>query len=251
MISLLINSWKRPENIYQIIEAQKEYGFINEIIIFNNNKDITIDHDHHKVKVVNSNVDFGLRTRWANGLLASNDCLVFQDDDLIAEPEAFQKMWRAFLDEPRRVYCAWGRNLNSDRTYNMKNAHGIVDICLTCLACVPKELIGFLVESERLFFKHNDLDYSSINKWGYHGDMNGEDIFLSYASSFFFGNRPRQMNLPVRHLQSNEALHRRAGHRKARNNMVENCIDFFFPEKAQTPQERMNLFLKRLKSLNG
>tara|TARA_R110000751_G_scaffold283184_1_gene386514 strand:+ start:83 stop:829 length:747 start_codon:yes stop_codon:yes gene_type:complete len=247
MISLLINSWKRPDNIYKIIETQKDYDLIREIIIFNNNKDVTLSHPHSKVKIVNCNTDFGLRTRWANGLLASEDCLVFQDDDLIAKPEAFSRLWQNFLKDPKRVYCAWGRNLDPQGRYSLKNCYGEVDICLTCLASIPKELIGFLVESERLFFKANSLEYSDINKWGYHGDMNGEDIFLAYASLFTYNNKPMQIDLPVRHLQSSDALHKRSGHREARNNMVNKCEEFFSSNK--TSQKDMIDFLQLARNL--
>jgi len=247
MISLLINSWKRPDNIYKIIERQKDYPIIGEIIVFNNNKEVSLSYCHDKVKIVNCNTDFGLRTRWANGLLASNDCLVFQDDDLIAKPEAFDSIWNSFCNNPHRVYCAWGRNLDEKGNYSLKNCYGEVDICLTCLASIPKDLVGFLVESERLFFRRNNLSYSKLNKWGYHGNMNGEDIFLVYASLFVYKNKPLQIKLPTRQLPSSDALHKRSGHREARSNMVKKCKEFFFSK--DTPQEKMEVFLRTIRSL--
>ena len=44
IISVLINGWKRPENVLRILNKQKDYELVNEIIVFNNNPDIYFDY---------------------------------------------------------------------------------------------------------------------------------------------------------------------------------------------------------------
>tara|TARA_Y100000310_G_scaffold194723_1_gene194724 strand:+ start:491 stop:1216 length:726 start_codon:yes stop_codon:yes gene_type:complete len=238
MISLLINSWKRPDNIRSIIEAQKDYDLIGEILIFNNNPEINIEYSHHKIKIINSNIDFGLRTRWVNGVLAENDCLVFQDDDLIAKENAFEKMWSHFNDDPERIYCAWGRNASAEGLYSMKNCYGEVEIALTCLACVSKKAVPFVISAERMFFEHNGLD------WVY---TNGEDIFLSYCVSNLYNKPALQIDLPVHHLPAPHSLHKKSSHKKERTIMVLKCREFF-NKNPRLYQEKMSEYLDKLQS---
>ena len=222
MISLLINSWKRPDNIRRIIDIQKRYDLIGEILIFNNNPEVNIEYSHDKVKIINTNTDFGLRTRWVNGVLAEHDCLVFQDDDLIVRESAFEKLWHLFQNDPERIYCAWGRNPSDDGTYSMRNCHGEVEVALTCLASVPKSAIPFVIAAERVFFTQHELD------WVY---TNGEDIFLSYCVQSIYNKPALQVSLPVVRLPAPHSLHKKRNHRRERTDMVRRCRKFFSKER--------------------
>ena len=239
MISLLINSWKRPDNIRRIIDSQKDYDLIGEILIFNNNPKVDIKYDHPKIKIINANTDFGLRTRWINGALAENDCLVFQDDDLVAKEQAFEKIWSLFQDDPERIYCAWGRNPNAEGLYNMKSCYGEVEVALTCLACVSKSAIPFVIGSERLFFKQNNLD------WVY---TNGEDIFLSYCVSHLYKKKPLQVDLPVQRLPAPHSLHKKPQHIKERTVMVIRCREFFNNNRG-SHQQKMDQYIQSIRGV--
>ena len=104
MISVLINSWKRPENVIKILNKEKDYKVIDEIIVFNNNPEIYFDYEKHdKIKIVNTNRDLGLRTRWTNATLATNECLLYQDDDIIIEEDGFDTFWRFFCRLPSKI----------------------------------------------------------------------------------------------------------------------------------------------------
>ena len=78
MISLLINSWRRPNNIIEIVDKESQYSLVDEIIIFNNYKHFDIKHQSNKVRIINSSYDFGLRTRWVNLYLAKMTVLYFK-----------------------------------------------------------------------------------------------------------------------------------------------------------------------------
>lgn len=84
--SVVINSWKRPENIRLILDRESEFPEVREIIVFNNNPQIKLSHAHSKVRIINSEHDFGLRTRWIIATLALSEYLVFQDDDILMPP---------------------------------------------------------------------------------------------------------------------------------------------------------------------
>ena len=49
MISLLINSWKRPDNIYKIIETQKDYDLIREIVLAEASSNFIVIGDKSKL----------------------------------------------------------------------------------------------------------------------------------------------------------------------------------------------------------
>lgn len=215
-ISLLINSWKRPENVMEILDFQSRYDLVGEIIVFNNYKGFALSHDSPKVKIVNTSHDFGLRTRWANMYLARNECVIFQDDDLILEEDGIEKFWKAHNQDSERGYAAWGRNPDEDGVYNMANASGEIEIMLTRACCVNRRILPYLIQSEINFLSQDDFEYT-----------NGEDIFLSYCLTSFYGKLNRRLSIPYEKLSSDHAISKRPGHVQERTKMVRRCKAFF------------------------
>ena len=237
MISVLINSWKRPENVIKILNKEKDYKVIDEIIVFNNNPEIYFDYEKHdKVKIINTNRDLGLRTRWTNATLATNECLLYQDDDIIIEEDGCDTFWRFFESDPERIYCASGRVPDSDGTYNYINATGPVEVVITSAACLPRSLIPYVLSCE--------LDFYS--KWELKNKTNDfhEDIFLSYCAMSVFGQRNLQVPIKLKRLPDKHAIHRRPTHRSERTEMVRRCRRFFTPMR--TVIDRLENYLQNL-----
>ena len=222
MISVLINGWKRPENVLRILNKQKDYELVDEIIVFNNNPDVYFDYiKNEKVKIINTNLDLGLRTRWANAVLATNECLVYQDDDVIIEEEGFDTFWRFFKSDPERIYCASGRVPDADGGYNYINAKGAVEVVITSAACVPRSLIPYVLSCEFDFYSKYEIKTMTNN---FH-----EDIFISYCAMSVFGQRNLQIPIKLKRLPDKHAIHRRPTHRSERTEMVRRCRKYFTP----------------------
>jgi hypothetical protein len=215
-ISLLINSWRRPENVMEILDTQSQYDLVGEIIVFNNYKKFSLRHDSPKAKIINSAHDFGLRTRWANMYLARNECVIFQDDDLILEEDGIEKFYKSHNQDSGRGYSAWGRNPDDDGNYNMGDARGEIEIMLTRACCVNRRILPYLIQSEIKFLSQKDFEY-----------VNGEDIFLSYCLTSFYGKLNRRLSIPYKKLSSDHAISDRSGHSQQRTKMVRRCKAFF------------------------
>ncbi|MCW5556144.1 MAG: glycosyltransferase family 2 protein [Verrucomicrobiae bacterium] len=213
--SLLILHWKRPENVKRILDLECGYECVDEILVFNNNKDELFVYDHPKVKALNASCDFGLRTRWILGALAQNDCLVFQDDDILLAEEAFLRFARELEQDPDRAYSLHGRNPASD-IYTQKPAVGDVAIVLTRATCIHRKHIPLILECERRFRA----------KFGFSVN-NGEDIFLSYCLSTCYGKMHKIIQTHHKNLLSPHAISDRANHLAQRTELLRSCLKFF------------------------
>lgn len=215
--SLLILSWKRPENLTRIVSLQQTYNRLGEILIFNNNNSGSLGFSDPKVKVLNASCDFGLRTRWILAALATNDCLIFQDDDILLSEEAVEAFVGAISLDSTRIYSLHGRNPSPDGKYNTEEAEGEVEIVLTRAAAIHKRVVPLIFQSEQEFREAGLVIPAN----------NGEDIFLSYCISSHFGKKHLTLKLPFTDLPSPYALSSRPGHFVERTKVVRQCKKFF------------------------
>src|SRR5262249_34558349 len=81
--TVVLLNWQRPSNVRTILDAYTRYRRVAEIIVWNNNPDLTFTYEQAKVRSVNS-AELGLSTRWAAALLASHACVIGEDEDVIA-----------------------------------------------------------------------------------------------------------------------------------------------------------------------
>src|SRR5438093_1447964 len=65
--TVILLNWQRPSNVRTILDVYTRYRRIAEIIVWNNNPDLTFTHSDPKVRSVNSG-ELGLSTRWAAAL---------------------------------------------------------------------------------------------------------------------------------------------------------------------------------------
>lgn len=181
MISLLINTIRRYDNLEKILKAQLDYDCIDEIIVMNNGgQPISVKHD--KLKVITPSWDVGLRSRWILGALAKNDCLCVQDDDLILDEEVFDLLYGHFMLDNDKTYGVFGRRVDILNSYKINEYFaGYVDIILTRIACFHKRLIPYLLEAENIVCKTR---YLSASEWP------ADDILLSYTSLSAYSKKP-------------------------------------------------------------
>ncbi len=227
-VSLLLLSWKRSENLKRILDLQAHFPILDEILIFHNNPGQAFTYQHPKVQVISSTCDFGLRTRWVLGHLARNECLVFQDDDILLEEPVFQRFAAELAGNAERAYSLQGRNLTGKQRYTFKDSYGEVEMVLTRATCIHRKAIPILIAAEHEFPKSADY-YPSVGQ-------QGEDIFLSYCLTGAFGQRHLAIKLPHKNLRSTHAISSRPGHWKKRAAFIRICREAFLP-----PAEEISL----------
>jgi len=180
MISLLINTINRYENLDKILETQSRYNIIDEILVFNNGKQEI--KSYNKVHVIQATYDVGLRSRWILGALAKNDCLFVQDDDLLVPESIFKMLHGHFLFDSSRLYGIFGREIDFTHSYDVnKLIYGEVDLVLTRLACFPKMLIPHILEAEERIIPHRYPESKAFPH---------DDILLSFSCLSVFNKKP-------------------------------------------------------------
>ncbi len=231
MISLLINTKNRYENLLKILEIETEYKIISEVIVLNNG-DRDIDYKHRKFRQIKANYDVGLRGRWILGALARQNCLFVQDDDLLVNEEVFDIIHGNYLFDQDKVYALFGRRINSVGGYKTdNNPVGEVDLALTRLACFDKTLIPYLLESEDRVLPHR---YPSASEFPY------DDILLSYTSMALYRKKPYivkvdQLDKLMQELPDNDGLHKTAGFYEKRRDIIATCMRNLLGESIQYP----------------
>ena len=190
--SIVILSWNRPKNINSIIEKYNNYSIVEEIIVWNNNNLFLINSNLSKVKIINTNKDLGLNSRFSAALLCKNRCIVVHDDDLILSEPNIKGLVDAFTSDYCRVYTYEGRNLVNNLYTNIPGPGRIekvsspteVDICLTRATCFDKNLAAEYLRLSDIVFYDTDIC------------LNAEDILLSYISTNYFGKNPLVIPIP-------------------------------------------------------
>lgn len=231
LVSLLILNWQRPENLKKILDTQADYENIGEILIFNNNKDINFQYSHPKVKILNSSFDFGLRSRWILAALASSKYLVFQDDDILLPENVFLQFIKEVSSDGDRAYSLHGRTPSQDNKYCVRQVKEEAEIVLTRAACIDKTVIPLILHQEHCF-----------SMAGFTVPIfNGEDIFLSYCLTGYFGKKHKILDLPFIELPAPHAIWKRPGHIEQRTAIVQDCKRFFLEKQATVDNKIWNI----------
>lgn len=217
--SILLLSWKRPKNVATILDCQKNFDCVGELLVLNNNPDIQFEYADPKVKYLNCSQNFGLRMRWILAALAQYEFLIFQDDDLMLCEEAIEQFIQHVAADPERAYGLHGRNPDVTGRYDAKSCTGEVEVILTRAAAVHRSVVPLIFAYEAAF-REKGFQLPPLN---------GEDIFLSYCLSAHFGKRHQVLNLPARELEAPHALNARSGHLAERTEIVRLCKRFFNP----------------------
>jgi hypothetical protein len=219
-ISLLITNWRRPENVKRILRAESKIQVIDEILLLNNNPKVRFAFPHPKVKILNSSRDLGPRSRWVLGAFAKNDCLVFQDDDILLNETVFNAFLHEVMVDRERAYSLHGYNPDSIDRYNCREAFGEVEIVLTRATAIHKESIAPLLDAEYDYF-YDEADYPDFRA------VPLEDLFLSYFLLYHYKKKHRVLRLPFRNLRPRQDLNAR-GYGKLRTKLMRECKTRFF-----------------------
>jgi hypothetical protein len=125
--SAVVLSWKRPHNIPIIVEALHAIPHIREIIVWNNDPEVTVDAPG--ALVFNAPKNYGCFPRYCVAPLAAYDNLWFQDDDICVHADQFELVRRRYVEDGGRIYGFRGRVIENGR-YVMADVYGEVDIVI-------------------------------------------------------------------------------------------------------------------------
>ncbi len=126
-ITAILLSWRRPQNLPRLLDQLRASPLVSEILLWNNNPEITLDFPG--VTVINSPRNYRCVARYCLVPLARHETIWFQDDDVVIRPEQLAQIHAAYRREPTRIYGAAGRDL-VEGLYSADLVHGECDIVL-------------------------------------------------------------------------------------------------------------------------
>lgn len=107
-VTACLLSWQRANNMQLIVDSLHQHSFIDEILIWNNNHDITLSLKGDKVRIINSRENELCYGRFLCIQQAKNNIIYVQDDDMLVKnvPE----LYKNFLSYPHCITHALGPN---------------------------------------------------------------------------------------------------------------------------------------------
>jgi hypothetical protein len=178
--------------------------FIKEVIIWNNNSDLQLKFAN--CKVINSSHNFMPFARYGCAILATQNTILFQDDDLLLTRRNIELAYNEYLKDRSRIYGTEGRNLKNGK-YNIGSVFGECDIVLGQFMMFDKKLLATV-------FQHI-MNLTPIDR--------GDDI----AFSLLCETKPRALRLDYQNLgmEDEHALYRQTDHLKKRQVMVDRVFE--------------------------
>jgi len=246
-ISVVILNWKRPENTVKIVSSLRANELVDDIVIWNDNPSakILFPEPINKVKIIESNYNFGLYDRWYAALLAENDAVFIQDDDLILSGKAIKTLFDEWKKDPEVIHGIWG-NMPQPwdlRYYGSKTDLSEAETVLTRALVFHKK---YIYEILKKAYTAGDYLKNTIKK-------NGEDIFMSYVVMSIAGRRNKIHDLcdEVEELPCPYAISSDSeNHLEVRTNVLRACrkefhIRFSMKERMLIVLYRIAAYLKR------
>lgn len=178
-LSLILMNWKRPRMLERIVERYAAYGFVDDIIVWDNNPGEPLRLPRRPgLKVVSCRHDAGLDARWAAAAMADHAHLLVHDDDLLLSRPALLLLFKRYLRRPDLSHSLRGRGLG--RHYEREEAYGPVDVALTNCLILNAAYIRPYFDCVAGFDDLRD-----------HGCGNGEDIIMNFVVRRATGERNR------------------------------------------------------------
>jgi hypothetical protein len=215
--SAVVLSWKRPHNIPIIVEALHAIPHIREIIVWNNDPEVTVDAPG--ALVFNAPKNYGCFPRYCVAPLAAYDNLWFQDDDICVHTDQFELVRRHYMEDRRRIYGLRGRMVENGR-YVAADVYGEVDIVIGQTMMFHRSLLGAV--------------FRAVGKLP---PIVEDDI----AFSLSVGRKHYAVNTGILHdlgMGDAVALHVRPGHAQRRQAAVEVYARFFATSRHDPDDER-------------
>ena len=169
---------------------------------------------------------FGLSLRFIATIDAINEHILFIDDDILPHPVTILNMFQKYERRQPCIVGKYGRKVLPNLDYSSKPHYDKRSpIALTSLVLVPKKLcLAFIDRMEVLNSFVNEI---SKPLW------NGEDIFLSLLSIYYFNKLPYIVSndkyFPVMKIDNHKdvAISNDPNHVKYRGQLIKEIIKHF------------------------
>lgn len=237
-ITAVLLNWKRPDGVKKICDHLLESELTGEIIIWNNNAEISFSYMHEKVRIINCSEDFGLFTRFAAASLAKYPCILYHDDDIVAPEATLKELYNNWMKQPYSCHTAFGRNPKNGN-YSKNTQYGPVEISLTRYILVHRAVCVHALSKIPLF---EDIKGIPVG--------NGEDIILSYAAMDYSGKLNKAYKLETQdlyHKDEHAISHRFPDHDAHRSRIIKKAYQVFKPKVHLKAWNRMYQFFVKLK----
>jgi hypothetical protein len=115
-LSVVMLNFSRRANVEQILKGHDDNPNVTEVLVWNNAHEI-FAHKSPKVVWVNACQNFGLFPRYAMALLATNDYVMIQDDDLEIPAATVNSLLQCVENHKQIIHGLFGRIPKEDNTY--------------------------------------------------------------------------------------------------------------------------------------
>ncbi len=226
-------NWKRPTNVARILSSWQASGIVSEAIVWNNNPGATFRHQW--ANVINAAQDMGLYTRFAATCLASNDCVLIQDDDLELPTDSLRALVDAWNDDPDIIHGVFGRAPKPDGSY-ARNFGGDVESPIV----LTRVLVAHRRYASRFFQVAPAFD--EVQREGQPAG-NGEDIIFSCVAMRESGRLNRVHRIAVNELPAPHSIHGRnwKGHVAHRTRLLRACEAWLKGERHEAGRDLLHV----------
>lgn len=100
-VTACLLSWKRPQNLKQIVRSLHPHAFIDEILVWNNDPTVSLEVPGAKTRVIPADENMGCYGRFLCARHARNPIIYVQDDDVVVGN--VPALYQGFLADPARI----------------------------------------------------------------------------------------------------------------------------------------------------
>lgn len=173
MISSMLLNWKRPANSRQIISGWEQSSLITEVFVWNNDIATSVRTLNASALTVDASANAGVYPRFLLPCLATNECVLIQDDDLLIPEDTIARLYCHWKRDPYVIHGIFGRNRRSDGTYGAAVlGDREAPVILTRIAMLHRMYFSLFWSCVNDF---RAIQRAAIPKG------NGEDIIMSYV----------------------------------------------------------------------
>jgi hypothetical protein len=205
--TVCILNWKRPENVQDLCHHYLAFDNIHDVLVWNNNKDVTFSRED--AGIVNSNDDFGLYTRFMLSLLATTQCILLHDDDIILSEGGFNYLFEAWSANSSVLHGVQGCDPTPDNKYKEEIWNGPADMVLTRICMTHRD---YCMRYFAYASKFNVVQKDNVG--------NGEDIIFSYMVKHLSGCKNQIHDAERNELTAEHSIHHRTGHWQHRTDIM-------------------------------
>ena len=215
MISAVLLNWKRPFNTTRIVAQWRNSAIVNEMFVWNNDNHTSLQSLGDDVKIVTASKNLGVYPRFLVSCMASNDCILLQDDDLLLPLQTIDALYAAWRRDPAVIHGVFGRAARPDGTYGKSiTGAATAPIVITRVALIHRR---FCAAFWAYLDQFAELQRDSV-PYG-----NGEDIIMSYIVRLHSQRLHQIHDLPVVELPDPHAISTLPGHYEHRTRLMQFC----------------------------